>query len=76
MQAAAIEAEGIDEEILSGDDVLVSQNGNESLEIRYNRSPFSTPSIVPLRSRLTGSATLPYMMDRKPCRRNAQSVNR
>jgi hypothetical protein len=35
MHAAAIEAEGIDEEIVSRCDVLVSQNGNDSLEMRH-----------------------------------------
>ena len=35
MHAPAIEAEGIDEEIVSRRDILVSQNSNDTLEIRH-----------------------------------------
>jgi hypothetical protein len=36
MHAPAVEAEGIDEEIVSRGDVLVRQNRNDSLEIRHD----------------------------------------
>lgn len=36
IDAPAIEAEGIDEEIVSRWDVLVNQNRNDSLEIRHD----------------------------------------
>jgi hypothetical protein len=50
IHATASEAEGIDEEIVSRRDVVVSQNRNDSLEIRHDVLPLSHVRLTGLRA--------------------------